>query len=279
MFLRCLHPLPRRGFLGWLGAMVAAASGEGREGDVGGQDKGPREWEVSDVTRPSDERRHAALAREARRSELAATVSNCIDSLFAANDYAVLESLPRTWRKTLAPEVQRELTVQLFAYLESDRGLELAVPDNVVIRAVESSDRPGPQTGIVKVSENILTEGGRAEWAIREFLLVSPRLLLRPPPRTVRFAQEIIRAMNMPPWSRLETLSKAEQVRLGSWADADPRLLRELAKSPKVEVRLAVARNYRTSLDTLDGLLQDPILEVREAARLNKQHARALGVD
>jgi hypothetical protein len=46
-----------------------------------------------------------------------------------------------------------------------------------------------------------------------------------------------------------------------------------------VEVRLAVARNYRTSLDILDGLLQDPILEVREAARLNKQHARALGVD
>lgn len=83
----------------------------------------------------------------------------------------------------------------------------------------------------------------------------------------------------MSDWARLETLPPAERVRLASAPDADPRLLRELAKAPEVEVRLAVAGNLRTTLRTIKNvLIDDPNEEVRDAAIKNSYHARTISV-
>jgi len=194
-------------------------------------------------------------------------VKKLIAELFAIKDYATMKSLPRKWRKTLSPNVQRELVAELLAYVDSKQPLAL-VQDKVEIRYINVY--------------NACTEGGRATWAIQElFLITDParEKFIKPPvpPLIVRLSQRIIRAMSMPEWAKLETLSVAEQVRLASSADADPRLLRELARSSEVAVRLAVAKNYRTSLDTIKKrLINDPNEDVRQAAITNSHAARSV---
>jgi len=56
-------------------------------------------------------------------------------------------------------------------------------------------------------------------------------------------------------------------------------LLRELAKAPEVEVRLAVAKNLYTAYSTLKRrLLKDPDARVRDAASKNLYHTRAIAL-
>ena len=242
-----------------------------------------RTQEVDSIDVTSPERLHAALvARKARRQQLAATVKGSIEELFAAKDYAALEAIPRRWRKTLPPDVQRELVVQLLAKVESEQPLALELPDHVAIRY----GRPArtDSADVVLVAENLLAEGGRSVWAIRELLLISPYNQIDPPevdipPLAIELSQQVIRAMAMPDWARFEALSLEERARLASSADSDPRLLRELAKSPEVEVRLAVAKNLFTAYSTLKRrLLKDPDARVRDAARKNLYHARAIAL-
>ena len=232
-----------------------------------------------DITSP--ERLRAALvARKAQRQQLAATVKASIEELFAAKDYAALEAIPRTWRKTLPPDVQRELVVQLLAKVESEQPLALELPDHVAIRYIQPARTDSAD--VVVVTENLLAEGGRSVWAIRELLLISPYNEIDPPelrrpPLAIELSQQVIRAMAMPEWARFEALSLEERVRLASSADSDPRLLRELAKAPEVEVRLAVAKNLFTAYSTVKRrLLKDPDADVRDAARKNLRNARCM---
>ncbi len=283
----------RRAFVALLGGLLCAVPSHAQKTDDALPKEGFDDPGVEDITLGAEQLYRAAVARRKKREQLASTVKQCIERLLTVEDYTTLESLPRTWRRTLSAEVQRELVAQLFGYIPSKRPLSLQLPDNVVIRdAQPSRTKPADSEHIVLIAENILTEGGRAEWAIRELLLVTTTFthgnalewsLVPSPPRVtgapaslVVLARDVIRAMTMPVWSRLETLTVAERVRLALSPDADPRLLRELATAPEAEVRLAVAKNVRASLKTVARLAQDADPNVRRIAKKNLTYSRVL---
>ena len=237
-----------------------------------------------------DAQQKEAMERQLQRQNLITTVKKCTEELFAAKDYATMESLPRQWRKTLSAEVQREIVAELLGCVSSSRSLQLDSPESVAIlpRVPFDPNKTLPDSFWKEktlVYEDILTEGGRSIWAIQKLLLITPeppfgwRAWPKPlsPSPVSSLCQRIIRVMAMPEWARLETLPPAERVRLASSPDADPFLLRELARAPEVEVRLAVARNLRTTLRTIKNvLINDPNEEVRDAAIKNSYHARSI---
>jgi hypothetical protein len=204
-----------------------------------------------------------------------------IEELLNAEDYETLHSLPTKWHKTLSCEQKRDLVANLLGHVRSERLLKLKDADKLNIGPRLDPSKGTPENKLF-VRYDFLTEGGRCTWAISEILYCT--LPVKSFGMTysqadldagfLRTCQRVIRSMTILP---IESLAPTECARQASMADADPRLLEELAKNPNTDVRLAVAKNRHTPFEILKQLIKNDLDEnVRQAAADNNKHARSI---
>ncbi|MBX9659360.1 MAG: hypothetical protein K2X00_12395 [Nitrospiraceae bacterium] len=214
--------------------------------------------------------------------------SGRLTAMFLCGTYPELVNLVKEWRTELSEEMQKRILIALLQKLGSARPLNLREKDRIFVLSEQDSIAgnalpPDSAAGKIVVRHDILTEGGRAAWAIEKLLPCElPRVLSEMDDARRNALKEqayalVISAMWIPDETAVAEagdIRERLQLKLAIGRYTDRSVLSKLSKSRYVPVRTAVAANPRTLRVVLGQMLDDPSPQVRAAAEKSLQSAR-----
>lgn len=132
----------------------------------------------------------AILAADIPMSQPAADLAAETQALFAATEMAPMQALVKRWKEKLSQAECKQLIVQLLRQLGSNKKLKLAHPERVIVSSTRKPE--GADKGKTIVRQDVFTEGGRAAWAVEQFL--DCRLPIIPANADDKTKEDLIRA-------------------------------------------------------------------------------------
>jgi len=193
-----------------------------------------------------------------------------LKKLLESTDYRKLASLPAEWRKKLPEKTQKRIILACLDNLKSMKKLPMDNLGNVfVVRREKPEDKKAKEDAVV-INQDLFTEGGRCAWAIEKMLacslpVISADLADDKKDRLVKNAHQIVVEAMVLPYNEtvpVEKLSVEERARLGA-ALVHVKIQEKLAKDDDLAVRVAIAKNPRTSMALLNQMATDKDVGVR----------------
>jgi hypothetical protein len=176
------------------------------------------------------------------------------------------ESIVR-WKAELPPAVQKQIILMLLRNLSSEKKLSVA----------KGPDDEGK--GVNTPRYDLFTVRGRSGWAIEQLLECDLSPAMFPDDKTgfQQYAYEVvIERMHLPydPYPDLPKMSVAQRLKLATEETTSEVVLDRFVFDAEIEIRLAAAKNKRTSLRALSQLREDFDARVRAAALQNSLRHR-----
>lgn len=211
-------------------------------------------------------------------------VDESVKRLMNTRDYAKLSELIENWRTKIDSDSKQILLQSLIGRIRSQNEIGLENYGSVCIPTRIGSGGMTRQENALVIKQDIFIEGGRAAWTLEKLMDCDlPPVTARGSEKELKLSQYeaniCYQEFILSPNKRLniEKLKVEEKAELAKDANTNPYLLAKLAKDPDRNVRVAVATNPSTLVETLFFIAEnDTDAQIRSLALENAKRARSV---